>query len=84
MRQWRRGKDVEFGKPTRGLAAIKQAPFYATPVGKLIVVTFGGLRTNTNAEILDPQGKPIQRLYGVGRVTGGYMQVVSDRRCHVR
>ena len=67
------GKDIEFGKPAQNLAAIKQSPFYATPIGKRIVVTFGGLRTNTNAEILDPQGKPIARLYGVGRATGGYM-----------
>ncbi len=67
------GSDVEFGKPEQYLATIKQAPFYATQVGKQLIVGLGGLRTNTNAEILDTQGEPIARLYGVGRVTGGYM-----------
>ncbi|MEM2430331.1 MAG: FAD-binding protein, partial [Nitrososphaerales archaeon] len=34
--------------------------------------TFGGLRINTNAEVLDITGKPIPGLYAVGELTGGF------------
>ncbi len=68
------GKDTEFNKDVDAMkgAAIIKAPFYAMIVNPRITYTPGGVRINTNAEVLSlDTGKPIPGLFACGEVTGG-------------
>lgn len=68
------------GQTTKGLEVektnwalpIEEGPFYLYPVVPGVTFTFGGLKSNTNAQITDDMGYPIPGLYGVGEVTGGF------------
>jgi len=78
-------KDIEFnpnikdGRRTEGLAidktnwanTIEDGPFEAYQVTCGITFTFGGLRINTDAEVLDQSGKHIPGLYACGEMAGG-------------
>ncbi|MFC1905088.1 FAD-dependent oxidoreductase [Chloroflexota bacterium] len=61
------GEDVEFGR-TRMLSPIKDAPFYSMELSPAFVNTQGGPRRNTKAQIIRPDGSPIQRLYSAGEL----------------
>lgn len=63
-------KDKEFGR--RVLAEeLTKAPFYAVEVGPAIHHTMGGIKINTNAQVLNNSGRVIEGLYAAGEVTGG-------------
>jgi succinate dehydrogenase/fumarate reductase flavoprotein subunit len=63
--------DAEFGKSVSLLAhKIETPPFYAFEAAYSCRTTPGGLRIDTNAQIMDVLGSPIPRLYGAGEVTG--------------
>lgn len=63
-------EDPDFGR--RLFAdAIEEAPFYATPRAPSIHHTMGGLRINSQAQVLDTEGNVIPGLYAAGEVTGG-------------
>jgi len=78
-------KDIEFnpnvkdGRRTEGLAVnktnwantIEEGPFEAYQITCGITFTFGGLRINTDAEVLDQSGKHIPGLYACGEMAGG-------------
>lgn len=51
---------------------IERAPFHAYPIIASNVFTFGGLKTNAHAEVLDTDGRPIPGLYAAGELTGLY------------
>ncbi|WAH97423.1 FAD-dependent oxidoreductase [Arthrobacter sp. MMS18-M83] len=51
--------------------APQQGPFYALMVQPSITFTFGGVRTNTDGEALDYDGRPIPGLYAAGADIGG-------------
>jgi tricarballylate dehydrogenase len=51
--------------------AITQPPFVAYPLIGAIAYTFGGLATNTKAEVLGDHG-PIPGLYAAGEITGHF------------
>ncbi len=65
------------GRVARGIRvsgtarAPRQGPFYALMVQPSITFTFGGVRTNTEGEALDPDGRPIPGLYAAGADIGG-------------
>ena len=64
------GEDKDFGK--KGLPReLVKAPFYAIEVSPAIHHTMGGVRINTNTEVLTPEGKVIPGLYAAGEITGG-------------
>jgi flavocytochrome c len=65
-----KGVDPEFGK-TRDLTPINTPPFYAFERIVGIHSTFGGLKTNTKAQVIGVNGSVIQRLYAAGETTGG-------------
>ena len=67
-----KGVDPEFGK-TRDLAPISTPPFYAFERIVGIHSTFGGLKNNTKAQVIDVNGRVIRRLYAAGETTGGTM-----------
>lgn len=50
---------------------IATAPFYAYPVTCGITFTFGGLKGDEQARVLDAEGNPIKGLYACGEALGG-------------
>jgi predicted oxidoreductase len=48
------------------MAPVERGPFYAVRVVPGSLGTFAGLRTNTQAQVLDAQGQSIAGLYAVG------------------
>lgn len=68
------------GLATEGLAPrksnwahpIDEAPFHAYPVISANVLTFGGLKVDRDARVLNTQGDPIPGLYAAGEVVGLY------------
>jgi tricarballylate dehydrogenase len=71
--------NVKDGRCTRGLAIPKSnwantldtPPFEAYAVTCGITFTFGGLRINTDAQVLDTDGAPMRGLYAAGELVGG-------------
>jgi tricarballylate dehydrogenase len=71
--------NVKDGRCTQGLAIPKSnwantldtPPFEAYAVTCGITFTFGGLRINTDAQVLDTDGAPIPGLYAAGELVGG-------------
>ncbi len=63
------GKDLEFNK--RGeLVEFGSGPYYIMVSKPAVHHTMGGLKINTNAQVLDGQGQVINGLYAAGEVTG--------------
>jgi succinate dehydrogenase/fumarate reductase flavoprotein subunit len=76
----RNGKDLDFGKGDTELnrfngdpeaqhpclAPIEKGPFVALEVWPAEIATSAGLRTNTDAQVLDSQNRVIEGLYAVG------------------
>jgi tricarballylate dehydrogenase len=68
------------GLATRGLTPPKsnwatpltEPPFHAYPIISSNVFTFGGLKVDTKARVLDTDGKPIAGLYAAGEIIGVY------------
>lgn len=50
---------------------IDDPPYYAYAVTGGITFSFGGVRTNTNAEVIDSREEKIPGLYAAGNSTGG-------------
>ena len=50
---------------------IEQPPFEAYSVGCGITFTFGGLKINTDAQVLDIEDNAIPGLYAAGELVGG-------------
>ncbi len=67
------------GKCTKGIAPPKSnwalplnsPPFVGYAVTCGITFTFGGLRVNTRAEVVDTEDRPIPGLYAAGELVGG-------------
>jgi tricarballylate dehydrogenase len=65
---------------TRGLeppksnwaTALDEAPFSAYPIMSANVFTFGGLKVDPQARVLDRDGEPIAGLYAAGEIIGTY------------
>lgn len=62
--------DPDFGKEFFG-NPIDEAPFCATPRSPSLHHTMGGLKINTETEVLDTNGNAIPGLYAAGEVCGG-------------
>jgi tricarballylate dehydrogenase len=68
------------GLSTRGLAPAKSnwalpieaAPFHAYPIISANVFTFGGLKVDSTARVLNGDGEPIGGLYAAGEIIGTY------------
>jgi tricarballylate dehydrogenase len=57
--------------------AIAQVPFLAYPLAGAIAYTFGGLATNTKAEVLGERG-PMPGLYAAGETTGHFYRTAPN------
>lgn len=64
------GVDEEFGR-TSFANPLDTAPYYAIKVSPGVHHTMGGLKINTNTEVLDTNDQVIPGLYAAGEVTGG-------------
>jgi len=51
---------------------IDEAPFHAYPIISANVFTFGGLKIDPNARVLDADGDPIPGLYAAGEIIGTF------------
>ena len=67
------GKDADFKKPTP-LYKIEKPPFYAAWTTPILHDTHTGLRTNTDAQVIDTRGEIIAGLYAAGETQGGFAQ----------
>lgn len=56
---------------------ISEGPFCAYPIMSGICFTYGGVKTNKQAQIIDNDGRPIPGLYAVGEAAGLYYQVYT-------
>jgi len=66
------GKDPEFNKPMKKtMVPMDKGPYYALPMWPAVHHTMGGLRINTNSQVIDVFGAPIPHLYAAGEVAGG-------------
>jgi tricarballylate dehydrogenase len=71
--------NIKDGRRTEGLAIPKSnwantldtPPFEAYAVTCGITFTFGGLRINTDAQVMSSDGAPIRGLYAAGELVGG-------------
>jgi tricarballylate dehydrogenase len=70
---------------TKGLDIVKSnwarpistPPFYAYPIISGICFTYGGVKTNSNGQVIDTDGRAIPGLYAAGEATGLYYQVYT-------
>ena len=62
------GEDSDFGRPKELLKAIEGPPYYALQLWPSLINTQGGPRRDKEARVLDPDGKPIPRLYAAGEL----------------
>lgn len=71
------GVDSRFGRrglvdDAGSLVPIEVAPFYVYPTVPLFSSTFGGLKVDTDARVIDVDGNAIEGLYAAGETTGGF------------
>lgn len=74
-RHAKRGEDPLFGKREPYLKPLETPPFGAidctTDNARYAVFTLGGLATDVDGRVLDPEGRIIPGLFGAGRSTSG-------------
>lgn len=63
-------KDADFKRADMKFE-LNKAKYYAIEVGPAVHHTMGGVKINTNAEVMNKSGKVIEGLYAAGEVTGG-------------
>ncbi len=64
--------DLDFGKHPDRLTTLEKSPFYACKMTSYYLVTLGGLKVNTNLQVLDTERNPIPGLYAAGNVSGSF------------
>lgn len=65
------GTDDNFGRTTGMEIALEEAPFYAIKIAPGIHHTMGGVKINTNAQVLNEADEAITGLYAAGEASGG-------------
>lgn len=63
--------DEEFQRETGMDNDLSKAPYYAIKVGPGVHHTMGGIKINTNTQVLKTDGSIIEGLYAAGETTGG-------------
>ena len=65
------GIDEEFGRNNGMDDDLSTAPYYAIKIAPGIHHTMGGIKINSNAEVIDTAGNVIPGLFAAGETTGG-------------
>jgi succinate dehydrogenase/fumarate reductase flavoprotein subunit len=77
-----RGEDKDFGVPKDELTnKIEAPPFYAMSKTYRMRHTYGGIRINGKAKVIDRRGEVIPRLYAAGEFTGSVHGIERDGGC---
>lgn len=66
------GEDAEWGKTPSNIWPIAKGPFYGFRLSSGMPNTNGGVRINTNAQVVDARYKVISGLYAAGILTSGW------------
>ena len=66
------GKDLDFGKRPEVMGKVQDPPFYAGKLVASLLTMCGGLRTNTDCQVLDAEDQPIEGLYVCGSAAGEF------------
>lgn len=66
------GEDLDFGKRPEVMGKVQDPPFYAGKLVASMLTMCGGLRTNTDAQVLDANDQPIEGLYVCGSCAGEF------------
>ena len=64
-------RDPDFGRTTGMNADLTTPPYYAIKIAPGIHHTMGGVKINTEAQVINTEGKAIPGLFAAGEVTGG-------------
>ena len=64
------GEDTEFGRESMEYS-LDTAPFYAIKIAPGIHHTMGGIKIDTEAQVIDTEGNVIPGLFAAGETTGG-------------
>lgn len=56
---------------------IAAPPYYAYPIIAAVCFTYGGVKIDKNARVIDNDGRPIPGLYAAGEAAGLYYQVYT-------
>lgn len=75
--------DEEFNKPIREYSQPIQPPYYAVRLWPKVHYTMGGLKINSQAQVMGLDNQPIQGLYAAGEVTGGIHGISRLGACAV-
>ena len=67
----KKGIDEEFGRNNGMDDDLTTPPFYAIKIAPGIHHTMGGIKINTNAEVISTSGAVIPGLFAAGETTGG-------------
>jgi len=62
------GRDADFGRIKEKLRAVEGPPYYAVQLWPCLLNTQGGPKRDIESRVLDPEGKPIPRLYAAGEL----------------
>ncbi len=65
------GSDPEFGRDTGMEADLSTAPYYAIKIAPGIHHTMGGIKIDTETQVINTEGEAIAGLFAAGEVTGG-------------
>lgn len=65
------GVDPDYGKAPEKMHAIEEGPFYVAEIGLGYYCTVGGVKINTDCQVLDPNEQVIAGLYAGGCDAGG-------------
>ena len=66
-----KGEDTEWGRNNGMDDDLSTAPFYAIKIAPGIHHTMGGIKINSNAEVISTEGNVIPGLFAAGETTGG-------------
>lgn len=64
-------RDKEFNRTTAMETGLTKPNYYAIKIAPGIHYTMGGIKTNTQAEVLNKENQPIEGLYAAGELVGG-------------
>ena len=67
------GKDEQFNKDAQFLETIGEGPYYAVKMASYSYNTCAGLDVNTNLQVLNTSGEPIEGLFSVGSDCAGVL-----------
>ena len=71
------GNDPDFNREAEKMLPINNPPYYAIPLFPGLVNTIGGPVRSAKGEVLDPDRKPIPRLYSAGNCGSIYSRTYS-------